>query len=141
MRRAISLATSSLKNRKQLRKHFIHDFRRQGLYLATVSGREVEHSGLISSHHAGYFYAGDGHGKTDAAGKFAATGDGANRGQPGGLVEFEWRHDQERVNGLLLAAQSRVERHRLDVAAPHVNSPPTAGASTHSRWSEVGELV
>ncbi len=123
----------SLKKRGKFCQNFLHERCWQGVHLARISRAKVKHTRLITANHTGCFDACDGDSKPDTASEVAAASDRADHGQLGCLVEFGRRHDQDRATSTLLAPFGWIQGDQINVTAPPISSPPTAGASIHSR--------
>lgn len=126
---------NSLKNRSKLRQHFIHDCWWQGVDLARMACVKIKHAGLVTANNTSCLNACYRNGKSDAAREVTSACDRTDHRQSGCFIELGRRYDQDRTASALFMPCSRIKRDQINVAPLQINSPPAAGASSHSRSS------
>lgn len=111
----------SLKNRRQLRQHLIHNRGGDNFQFLAAACAEVERARLIAADHSGGFGAGagQGHRKSSRPRKAPAAGDGDDYGNFGHAVELLGRHHQYRSAALLLVTLAWIGSDQPDLAALH----------------------
>jgi hypothetical protein len=93
----------SLKDRRQLRQHFIHDLPGNAFQFLAAARAEIERAGLIATDHPPGLDPGtrQGYGEAGCPCETSAAGDWENHGRLGHVVERLRRNDQDRTATLL----------------------------------------
>ena len=135
LNRPLYARSISLKDSDETGHNLLHNRDGHNAYLSGVPDCEVNDSRLITSHNACDRDTTDWHGEPQSFGKVPAISYRQYYRQFGCLIEGTWGDHQYGTAATLLMASGRIQRHKVNISPLHSNSPPTAGASIHSRPS------